>query len=56
VPWPVVEFVAGQLGIADPSCVKTYGSRPMTAYDPSLAGEGPFGWCRNAVTCTDGFE
>ncbi|MDQ2729259.1 MAG: DUF4158 domain-containing protein, partial [Actinomycetota bacterium] len=22
VPWPVVVFVAGQLGIADPSCVK----------------------------------
>lgn len=26
-----VVFVAGQLGIADPTCVKDYGSRPMTA-------------------------
>ncbi|HVC67218.1 MAG TPA: DUF4158 domain-containing protein [Acidimicrobiales bacterium] len=33
VPWPVVVFVAGQLGIADPSCVKDYGSRPMTAHE-----------------------
>jgi Domain of unknown function (DUF4158) len=33
VPWPVVLFVADQLGIADPSCVKDYGSRPMTAYE-----------------------
>ena len=31
VPWPVVVFVAGQLGITDPTCVKDYGSRPMTA-------------------------
>jgi len=29
----VVVFVAGQLGIADPSCVKDYGSRPMTAHE-----------------------
>jgi hypothetical protein len=33
VPWPVVVFVAEQLGIGDPSCVKDYGSRPMTAYE-----------------------
>jgi len=27
VPWVVVEFLAGQLGIADASVVKIYGSR-----------------------------
>ncbi len=32
VPLAVVAFVAGQLGIADASCVKGYGARPMTAY------------------------
>lgn len=30
VPWVVVVFVAGQLGVTDPSCVKGYGARPMT--------------------------
>jgi Domain of unknown function (DUF4158) len=24
VPWPAGEYLAGQLGIADPSCVKQY--------------------------------
>jgi len=33
VPWPVVEYVASQLGIADASCVKRYTDRPMTAYE-----------------------
>lgn len=33
VPWPVVIFVAEQLGIGDASCVKDYGSRPMTVYE-----------------------
>jgi hypothetical protein len=33
VPWSVVVFVAGQLGIVDPSCVTGYGSRPMTAHE-----------------------
>jgi len=32
VPWAAVVFVAGQLGIVDPSCVKGYGARPMTVY------------------------
>lgn len=32
VPWAVVAFVAGQLGIADPSSVQGYGARPMTVY------------------------
>jgi hypothetical protein len=33
VPWPVVEFVAEQLGIDDPSCVTRYTTREMTAYE-----------------------
>ncbi|GGV70247.1 hypothetical protein GCM10010294_28220 [Streptomyces griseoloalbus] len=27
VPWEVVEYLAGQLGIADASCVKRYAER-----------------------------
>ncbi|WP_261576137.1 DUF4158 domain-containing protein, partial [Frankia gtarii] len=33
VPWPVVEYLAGQLGIADVSCVKRYTERAKTAYE-----------------------
>ena len=33
VPWPVVEYLAGQLGIADASCVKAYTDRLKTAYE-----------------------
>ena len=33
VPWPVVEYLAGQLGIADASCVKRYTARAKTAYE-----------------------
>ena len=33
VSWPVVEYLAGQLGIDDPSCVKRYTVRRMTAYE-----------------------
>ncbi|MER6923781.1 Tn3 family transposase, partial [Streptomyces spiralis] len=33
VPWPVVEHLAVQLGIEDPSCVKRYTERPKTAYE-----------------------
>ena len=33
VPWPVVEYLAEQLGVADPSCVKRYTERPKTAYE-----------------------
>lgn len=32
-PWPVVEHLAGQLGIEDPSAVKRYTERPKTAYE-----------------------
>ena len=35
VPWPVVEYLAEQLGIADASCVKRYTDRAMTAYEHS---------------------
>jgi TnpA family transposase len=33
VPWPVVEYLAAQLGIADASCVKRYTARAKTAYE-----------------------
>ncbi len=33
VPWSVVDYLAGQLGIADPSMVKSYTDRRMTAYE-----------------------
>ena len=33
VPAMVVDFVAGQLGIADPSCVKRYTEREKTRFD-----------------------
>ncbi len=33
VPWPVVEHLAAQLGIEDPSCVKRYTERPKTVYE-----------------------
>ncbi|MGW0103339.1 DUF4158 domain-containing protein [Nocardia sp. NPDC003354] len=33
VPWPVVEHLAAQLGIEDPSCVKRYTERAKTAYE-----------------------
>jgi hypothetical protein len=33
VPWGVVEFLAAQLGIADPSCVKGYAARLPTQHE-----------------------
>ncbi|MEU0484848.1 DUF4158 domain-containing protein [Streptosporangium sp. NPDC006013] len=33
MPWPVVDYLAVQLGIVDPSQVKRYGVRPKTAYE-----------------------
>jgi uncharacterized protein DUF4158 len=33
VPWEVVEYLAGQLGIEDPSCVKRYPERRRTPYE-----------------------
>nr|WP_200835330.1 DUF4158 domain-containing protein [Parafrankia sp. Ea1.12] len=33
VPWEAVEYLAGQLGIADASCVKRYPERRSTVYE-----------------------
>jgi hypothetical protein len=33
VPWEAVEYLAGQLGIADTSCVKRYPERRSTVYE-----------------------
>nr|WP_206279961.1 DUF4158 domain-containing protein [Streptomyces luteoverticillatus] len=33
VPWETVEYLAGQLGIADASCVKRYAERRSTVYE-----------------------
>ena len=33
VPWPVVESLAGQLGIADASVLKLYAQREQTGYE-----------------------
>jgi hypothetical protein len=33
VPWPAVEFLAGQLEIGNASCVKKYVQRPQTPYE-----------------------
>jgi Domain of unknown function (DUF4158) len=35
VPWPVVQYLAEQLGTADPSCIKRYTERAKTAYEPA---------------------
>jgi len=45
VPWPVVEYLASQLGIVDASCVKRYPVRAKTAYEhaweiPGLRNSG----------------
>jgi len=37
VPWPVVEYLGEQLGIADASCVKRYTDRAMTPLPALLA-------------------
>jgi len=33
VPWEAVEYLAGQLGIEDSSCVKRYPERRSTVYE-----------------------
>jgi len=35
VPWVVMDYLAGQLGVEDPSCVKRYIERQMTPYEHS---------------------
>jgi hypothetical protein len=44
VPWPVVEYLAEQLGINDPSCVKQYVERAKTAYEHSWEIRRRFGY------------
>jgi TnpA family transposase len=44
VPWPVVEYLAGQLGIEDPSVVKRYTERQMTPYEHAWEIEQAFGY------------
>lgn len=44
VPWPVVEYLAAQMGITDASCVKRYVERPKTAYEHSWEIRRRFGY------------
>src|SRR5436305_11629712 len=44
VPWPVVEYLAEQLGITDPSCVNRYTDRAMTAYEHSWQIRDAYGF------------
>ena len=44
VPWPVVDYLAGQLEIGDPSQVKRYVVRPQTAYDHAWMIRDAYGY------------
>ncbi len=44
VPWAVAAFVADQLGIGDPSALKDYGARSMTAYEHQWAIRRDYGY------------
>jgi hypothetical protein len=44
VPWSAVEYVAGQLDIADPSVVKRYTERRQTAYEHSWEIRAAYGY------------
>jgi TnpA family transposase len=44
VPWSAVEFLAGQLGIGDASCVKKYVQRPQTPYGHAWEIRGRYGY------------
>ena len=44
VPWSAVEYVAGQLDIADPSVVKRYTERPKTAYEHAWEIRAAYGY------------
>src|ERR1700759_2311621 len=44
VPWPVVDYLAEQLGIGDPSQVKRYGERPKTAYEHAWMIRDAYGY------------
>lgn len=44
VPWPVVEHLAEQLEIEDPSCLKEYTERPKTAYEHAWEIRDAYGY------------
>lgn len=44
VPWSVVEHLAAQLGIEDPSCVKRYTERSKTAYEHAWEIRDAYGY------------
>ncbi|MFF9870137.1 Tn3 family transposase [Streptomyces sp. NPDC013953] len=44
VPWSVVEYLAGQLRVDDPSCVKRYTERRQTAYDHAWEIRDAYGY------------
>ncbi|MGI5290815.1 DUF4158 domain-containing protein [Nonomuraea polychroma] len=44
VPWPVVDYLAEQLEIVDPSQVKRYGERPKTAYEHAWMIRDAYGY------------
>jgi Domain of unknown function (DUF4158) len=44
VPWPVVDHLAGQLGIGDASVVKGYTERDKTAYEHAWEIAAEYGW------------
>ncbi|OPC77682.1 Tn3 family transposase [Embleya scabrispora] len=44
VPWSVVEYLAGQLGIEDASVVKRYVERPKTAYEHAWEIRDAYGY------------
>jgi hypothetical protein len=44
VPWPMVDYLAGQLGIGDPSQVKKYGERPKTGYEHAWMIRDAYGY------------
>jgi hypothetical protein len=44
VTWPVVEYLAAQLGIADASYVKRYTARAKTAYEHAWEIRGAYGF------------
>lgn len=44
VPWPVVDHLAAQLGIEDPSCVKRYTEGRQTLYDHAWEIRDAYGY------------
>ena len=48
VPWSLVEFIAGQLGVEDASVVKRYGARRATPYEHSQEITRRYGYLERA--------